>query len=131
MNAMTRVALLSSMVAGCVTAPTAAEVSVGGAGVPVSSPPAVASPAASGGQAEVAQVIVVFRPGVGDPADPVFLQKLSTLGQLTRVEFTRPMSGGAYVMRLYCASNCEAAIARLKETGLFELIERDAIVRPQ
>ena len=131
MKAMIRVALLSSMIAGCANGPAASEVLPGRADGLASEPSAAARSAASSTQAEVAQVIVMFRPEVGDPAGAVFLQSLSSLGQLSRVEFVRPMSGGAYVMRLYCASNCDAAIARLKDSGVIDLIERDAIARPQ
>lgn len=86
-----------------------------------------------------ARVIVRFKPGTPDPADPAFREALARSAQVGRIDFVRPMSGDAYVLQVGCPDRdsgggndpCAAAMERLGRTGAVLSIEADRRERIQ
>ena len=86
-----------------------------------------------------ARVIVRFKPGTPDPAEPAFRAALARSARVGRIDFVRSMSGGAYVLQVGCDDGgagrakdpCAAAMERLGRTDAVLSIEADRRERIQ
>lgn len=97
--------------------------------------PAVGSTATAplASDSEAARVIVRFRSATVDPADAAFRARWAADVGVPWIDVIRPMSGGAYVVRVAClppggspADRCAAAVDRLRRSDAVADVEIDA-----